>query len=293
MAGKEWIEEEIDFLKEKHQDMTCAEIAKKISRTTRSVQHKFNQLELEKRRAKVGEVVKGWLIIEVFDVFNGQQNVSYCVIKSTLDKTGPIMKVDRLSRLTNKQIGYPDRRRKDNIKRNTTHGMSGERIYSVWNGMRVRCDPKNKTTHPNHAGKGIEVCDEWQNSFELFMEWANKNGYVESVTSLDRIDPSGNYEPDNCRWVDWKTQCRNKENTDVDFDIIAFGETKPFYEWCDDERCAVLPATLKWRIRANWDPEKAITQSSERKRKLGLKNWLKLNHPKIYEEYQNISATVQ
>jgi hypothetical protein len=286
MAGKQWSEKEIEYLKGKHQELTCAEIGKKLGRTTRSVQHKFNQLGFEKRKANVGETVKGWLIVELFDIFNGQQNVTHCVIKSTLESTGPIMKTERLSRLTNKQIGYPDRRRKDNIKRNTTHGMSGEKIYSIWSGMRSRCDPNNKKTNPNHAGKGIRVCDEWQNDFESFMEWSKENGYIESVTSLDRIDSNGNYDPSNCRWVDWGTQQRNKENVDMDFEVTAFGETKPFYEWCEDDRCVVFRDTLKWRIRAGWDPEDAITQPSERKRKLGLKNWLKQNHPKILEEYQ-------
>lgn len=285
MAGKEWTEEEIDFLKENHQKMTCAEIGKEINRTTRSVQHKFGQLGLEKRKAQIGEVVKGWKILETFDVFNGQQNVKHCIIKSTLESTGPIMKVERLSRLTNNQVGYPDRRRPDNTKRNKSHGMSQERIYSIWVGMRNRCNEKNIKTNPNHAGKGIKVCEEWKNSFENFRDWSFRNGYIESETSIDRIDPNGNYEPKNCRWVDWKTQCRNKKNSQTNFEITAFGETKYFNEWIEDERCVVLPPTLKWRIRTGWNPEEAISKPSERKRKMGLKNWLKINHPKIYEEY--------
>ena len=38
------------------------------------------------------------------------------------------------------------------------------------------------------------------------------NGYKDDLT-LDRIDPTGNYTPDNCRWADYITQANNKRNS--------------------------------------------------------------------------------
>jgi hypothetical protein len=38
-----------------------------------------------------------------------------------------------------------------------------------------------------------------------------RNGYQENLT-IDRIDVNGNYNPSNCRWVDDKTQQRNRRD---------------------------------------------------------------------------------
>lgn len=90
-------------------------------------------------------------------------------------------------------------------------GMSGTRIYSIWNSMIQRC---NNPRQKYHCGKGIKVCDEWsvKGGFFHFKDWALANGYQEDLT-IDRIDNDGNYEPSNCRWVDWKTQAANVNRT--------------------------------------------------------------------------------
>lgn len=96
------------------------------------------------------------------------------------------------------------------------------KLKRVWKDMRKRCNNYNDTAYHYYGGRGIKVCDEWNNSYSAFKKWALDNGYNPKLgrkeQSIDRIDVDGNYRPENCRWVDWKTQVRNRRNTRwVDF----------------------------------------------------------------------------
>lgn len=104
--------------------------------------------------------------------------------------------------------------RNNNIAQvNKTHGKSHTRLYNVWAGMRQRCNDPEHKSYKNYGGRGISVCEEW-NDYEIFEKWAYENGYNPAADysdcTLDRIDVNGNYSPQNCRWTDAKTQASNK-----------------------------------------------------------------------------------
>ena len=92
----------------------------------------------------------------------------------------------------------------------TTHGESKSVLYKRWTAMRKRCNNPNNSDYPHYGGRGIRVCEEWQD-YTAFKDWALSHGYSDDL-SLDRIDVNGNYEPSNCRFVSMKEQCNNRSN---------------------------------------------------------------------------------
>ena len=229
----------------------------------------------------VGDIIKNWKIVDIYFKWNGQQNVSHAKIIS-LD--GKQEREIRLSYLKNGRIGYPDRRRPDLSERNLTHGMSATKLYSTWSGMKTRCSNDLHKSHKDYGGRGIKVCDEWL-EFENFKNWAISNGYSEDLT-LDRVDVDGDYCSENCKWATKLEQTINKRNI-TKCPIMAFGETKDAIEWRHDERCHkdITVSCLRYRIKAGWDTELALTKPPERKHRLSVEKWLKQNHPDIYDEY--------
>lgn len=105
-------------------------------------------------------------------------------------------------------------------KSHKVHGDSQRgdffRLYKVWLHMRERCNNSHAPNYKYYGGRGISVCEEW-NDFEKFKEWSIFSGYSSKSKygqcTLDRVDVNGNYEPENCRWVDMKTQARNRRNS--------------------------------------------------------------------------------
>lgn len=75
-----------------------------------------------------------------------------------------------------------------------------KQLRQIRKNMRARCYNPNATGYANYGGKGITICDEWQEDFIEFKIWALSNGYEQDLT-IDRIDSDKNYEPSNCRWI--------------------------------------------------------------------------------------------
>ena len=90
-----------------------------------------------------------------------------------------------------------------NIKKNH------KRLYEIWQGMKKRCNNKNCKDYYNYGGRGIVVCNEWNNSSENFVLWALNNGYSDDL-SIDRIDTDSGYCPENCKWSTATEQARNR-----------------------------------------------------------------------------------
>jgi len=152
--------------------------------------------------------------------------------------------------------------------------------YKAWKMMKARCyAPSIK--HGNYKNNNIQVCERWLNSFENFLE---DMGECPENFSLDRIDNSKNYSPENCRWANKKTQSNNRGKFNILYAYID-GEVKTLKEWA--EFLGIKYSTLYMRIKRNGLTfEKAIQHDPFNKlieykgEKRTLKEWCsKLNLP--------------
>lgn len=91
----------------------------------------------------------------------------------------------------------------------TTHGLTDTQLFKTWCGMKNRCYNQSRRDFKYYGGRGITVCDEWQDDFKAFYDWAMANGYADNLT-IDRKDNDKSYSPENCRWVTQREQNKNK-----------------------------------------------------------------------------------
>jgi len=148
-----------------------------------------------------------------------------------------------------------------NTKGNPIHGMCRSAEYRTWSHMKDRCNNPNDKRYHCYGGRGIKICDAWNNSFESF--FTDMGERPEGMT-IDRIDNNGDYEPSNCRWASTKTQCNNKRTNRM---FTYNGKTQTMQQWADEYNLPL--STLKNRIdNFNYSFEDALlTKSHQRKRK--------------------------
>jgi hypothetical protein len=93
--------------------------------------------------------------------------------------------------------------------------------------MRSRCSNPRATRYEEYGGRGITVCADWKDNFELFRDWAMASGYADTLT-IERKDANGNYSPDNCTWIPLAEQSMNTRSQKF---VKIDGVTKLQKEW--------------------------------------------------------------
>lgn len=134
------------------------------------------------------------------------------------------------------------------------HGESKSPLYILWSNMKARCNNSNSSDYGRYGAKGIKVCNEWANNYNTFKKWAISNGYNENLT-IDRINNNGNYEPNNCRFVNRKIQANNTRN------CVYYSYNGNQYTLSELSEIVDIPKGTLWnRINVlGWDFNKAIT----------------------------------
>lgn len=126
------------------------------------------------------------------------------------------------------------------------HGDSHHNhLYGVWGAMKRRCYNPHVAYYELYGGRGIEVCRQWHD-YLSFKTWALSSGYRQGLT-LDRINPDGNYEPSNCRWITIQEQQRNRRNNRYYEYHGKFYTVKEIAEMV-----GLKPRTIQGRIERGW-----------------------------------------
>ena len=148
--------------------------------------------------------------------------------------------------------------RENRMRAIVKHGGTGSRLYNIWLDMRHRCTIPGSTRYDNYGGRGINVCEEW-NDFATFRFWAESSGYNDTL-SIDRVDVNGDYCPENCRWTDILSQ---NNNTTRNVKIALGGEEMTIGQWA--RRLGISYNTMYGRIKLGWPEDRLLLGSSAAK----------------------------
>lgn len=141
------------------------------------------------------------------------------------------------------------------------------RINLIYCDMKQRCFNTNHTAYKHYGGRGISICEQWYTpgkpeGWKNFKTWALTHGYKECLT-IDRIDNSKGYSPDNCRWVTPKEQANNTRNNRL---ISYKGRTQTLAQWCDELKLNYK--RTERRLDRKWPIEKAFEIKEDNRIKL-------------------------
>ena len=90
----------------------------------------------------------------------------------------------------------------------TALGKAYNPLYTMRNRIITRCYNAKPSDFPYYQGKGITVHEEWIQNPRSFYEWGMANGWKSGLT-IDRINPNGNYEPNNCMFSSISDNLKN------------------------------------------------------------------------------------
>lgn len=136
------------------------------------------------------------------------------------------------------------------MSRPPTHGKTGTPTHCSWLAMRARCLSPSAGNYGRYGAKKITICGRW----EKFVNFLADMGERPDGATLDRIDGSKGYKPENCRWATPKEQATNRSTTVM---ITFNGETLCQTDWA--KRIGINVFALKRRLISGWSIHDALT----------------------------------
>lgn len=119
-----------------------------------------------------------------------------------------------------------------------TH-RENNREYFIYYAIKSRCQNPKAACFANYGGRGITV--EWQNFKEFYGDMGPRPSPKHTI---ERIDNTGPYSKENCRWATRTEQAHNKRNNR---NITRNGKTQTLTEWARET--GVSRDTIRARIK--------------------------------------------
>lgn len=146
-------------------------------------------------------------------------------------------------------------------ERSTSHGMSRTKEYQVWCSMNERCRNPNNKHYRDYGGRGIVVCDEWQNDFAAFRDHVGPMPF--DGATIDRVDNGSGYLPGNVKWSTQTEQARNRRNNTL---LTYNGKTQCLSAWA--EETGIHRSVIQTRLKWGWDIDGTLTQPVRKRQRL-------------------------
>jgi hypothetical protein len=138
--------------------------------------------------------------------------------------------------------------------RTRTHGMTRTTTHTIWMGMIQRCHNPNAKDFYRYGARGITVCDRWRKFENFFADMGERP----QGKTLDRIDNSRGYEPENCRWATPAEQTRNSR---LVRNVTINGRTQCLIDWTRE--IGMKLGTVRGRLNRGWPVELALTTPAD------------------------------
>lgn len=200
----------------------------------------------------VGKQFNDLFVLEIYKI--GIHTKAYCICKcgkTTLSFIGGVLSGHTRScgcyRLT------ASKKRTGTKSAQYVHGheLDGKKspTLSTYHSMLQRCKNPSSNSFKNYGAKGVTICDRWLdfNNFLVDMGERPKD------TTIDRINNSKGYSPDNCRWATKKEQAINRKSTLL---YTMQGETKCLKDWAREYGIRYL--VVFKRIKRGWSLQDSL-----------------------------------
>lgn len=136
----------------------------------------------------------------------------------------------------------------------TSHGLTGTKVHSIHKGMLSRCNNPNNHAYHHYGGKGIKVCKKWSGKDGLRRFFEDMGVPQHEGLTIERVDGSKGYSPENCRWA---TKAEQTRNTSQNVFLEHGGERMCISQWA--AKIGVHRTVLSSRLQRGWPVEKALT----------------------------------